>query len=377
MHISYITSYNALDIHNWSGLGFSIGKSLTEQGIELDYIGNLELRTNLFLKFKHILHKIGGKSFAYEREYYVARHFAEQAKSKLKAKTDIVFSPGSIPIALLETEKPKVFYTDTSFAGMLHFNPNYSKLCSESIRHGNNLEQKALESSKLIIYSSEWAAKTAITHYKVDPGKIKIVPFGANIDCQRNIDDIERIIQSRSSKTCDLLLIASDWNRKGGDMAIKVTRYLNDSGFKTRLHIIGVDKIPIRALPEYVIHHGFISKSTLEGRKQIDELIAKSHFLILPSIADCSPIALSEANSFGLPCITTDVGGIPSIIIDDLNGKMFSLKASAEEWCEYIMATFLDKKRYIELCLGSFNEYETRLNWNVAGKSIVKLIREI
>ncbi|MFM6811314.1 MAG: glycosyltransferase [Dolichospermum sp.] len=72
-------------------------------------------------------------------------------------------------------------------------------------------------------------------------------------------------------------------------------------------------------LPDFVKVLGFIPKSTSEGKNKIYQLIADSHLLILPSIADCSPIVFCEANSLGVPCISRNVGGISTIIKDNLN----------------------------------------------------------
>lgn len=101
------------------------------------------------------------------------------------ANVDVVFSPGTIPIAHLKTNYPIVFWADATFAGMIDFYPSFSNLCSRSIRDGNRMEQAALSKCSLAIYSSEWAAKTALDNYDVNPQKVKVVPFGANISCDR------------------------------------------------------------------------------------------------------------------------------------------------------------------------------------------------
>jgi glycosyltransferase involved in cell wall biosynthesis len=378
MKISYVTTYDALNIHNWSGTGYHIAKALENQNADIEYIGNLKIMNNSILKLKKIFYnKIFRKDFDIFREPFIAKRFAEQIQSRLNQNTDIIFSPGSIPIALLESRKSKVFYTDATFAGMIGYYSEFSNLSSETIKHGNYLEQIALETSKLIIYSSDWAARTAIDNYKVDPNKIKVVPFGANIECDRNFQDIKNIILSRSTDVCNLLFMGVDWIRKGGDMALQITEELNKSNLKTKLHIVGLDTIPIEHLPEYAINYGFINKSTQEGKAKINELFLKSHFLILPTNAEAYGLVFCEANSFGLPNISTNVGGIPTIIKDNINGKTFSLESDVSEWTNYILNTFRDKKKYTDLCLSSFGEFQNRLNWNVAGKTIMNLLKEL
>jgi hypothetical protein len=92
---------------------------------------------------------------------------------------------------------------------MVDFYPDFTNLCTETIRHGNEMEQSALSRCRLAIYSSEWAANSAIQHYNVNPTKVRVVPFGANIECDRRIEDIARIA---SSKTFNVIKLLFCWH---------------------------------------------------------------------------------------------------------------------------------------------------------------------
>ena len=71
-----------------------------------------------------------------------------------------------------------------------HICENLSKVCSHKLSYGNELEQSALSRCTLAIFSSEWAANTAVQNYDVHPDKVRVVPFGANLDCNRSLKDI-------------------------------------------------------------------------------------------------------------------------------------------------------------------------------------------
>lgn len=378
MRLSYVTTYNALDIKNWSGTGYSIGKSLENQNIDVDYIGDLELKNNFKLKLKHLIYsRVLNKEFEYNREVFVAKNYANQVQMKLKIDTDIIFSPGTIPIAFIESQKPKVFYTDATFAGMIGFYKGFSNLSKETIEHGNYIEKIALDSCQLAIYSSEWAAQTAIKNYYVNPAKIKVVPFGANFESIKVLKDIKNIINNRSKTTINLLFVGVEWERKGGDLAVEIAKKLNQLGVKSTLHIVGINNLPIDNKYDFVVNHGFVSKSNESGINHLDQLFNKCHFLLVPSIAECSAIVYCEANAYGMPVITHDVGGSSTIIRDNINGKLFQLYSHVDLWCNYILSIFIDRDAYNDFCLSSFNEYETRLNWNVAGKAITRLLNDI
>lgn len=380
MKIAYVSTYNANDVKQWSGTGYYIPLSLKNQSLSVEYIGSLKER---YLRLSHLKERIYRspffkKRYLRDREPLVLKDYAHQVRERLSSiDADIVFAQGTIPIAYLECNQPIVFWADATFAGVIDYYPEYSNLCKETIEHGHAMEQSALEKCKLGIYSSEWAAKTAIEYYKINPSKVKVVPLGANIECDRNINDIKALLGLRPTNKCKLLFLGVDWFRKGGDIALEVTKQLNQAGVSTELTVVGCEPVVDGSFPSYVKALGFISKTTKEGRQQIDRLLAESHFLILPSRAECFGVVLCEANSFGVPCISRIEGGIPTAIKDGLNGKLFSKDAEISEYCKYISHLWSNYSQYQSLALSAFHEYESRLNWSVIGKTVKELLTEL
>jgi glycosyltransferase involved in cell wall biosynthesis len=379
MKVAYVTEYDATDIRKWSGTGYYIAKSLETQGVSLERLGSLKEKHALLFKGKQFFYRyLIRKRYWRDREPVILEHYAQQVLSQLsRLNSNVVLSPGTVPIAHLECEQPIVVWTDATFAGLVNFYSKYSNLCQETIAKGNKMEKQALEKCKLAIYSSEWAAKTAIENYQLEPSKVKVVPFGANIEYNQEPDNIKSIVESRPQEQCNLLFLGVEWFRKGGDIALKVAKELNKQGLPTKLSIVGCKPVIDEPLPNFVNSLGFISKTSKQGLQTINELLSKSHFLIVPSLADCTPIVFCEANSFGVPCLTTNVGGIPTIIKDDVNGKTFDKQASIENYCTYISNLFSDYSQYKRLALSSFNEYQERLNWSVAGKTVKNLLTEL
>jgi hypothetical protein len=124
-----------------------------------------------------------GKIYRAECDPLITRHYATQVERRLKQEIyDLVFSPSTIPIADLETDLPIVTYCDSTFAVMQDFYPEYSNLSRLTIRHGHQLERKAVRKATLLVYASDWAANSAITHYGASRQRVKVVPFGANLD---------------------------------------------------------------------------------------------------------------------------------------------------------------------------------------------------
>ncbi|NES93359.1 MAG: group 1 glycosyl transferase, partial [Okeania sp. SIO2B9] len=69
--------------------------------------------------------------------------------------------------------------------------------------------------------------------------------------------------------------------------------------------------------------------------------------------------------------------GIPTVIKDEINGKIFSVDTSVDNYCEYIINYLTNYPKYEQLAMSSFNEYLYRLNWSVAGQKAKKLFMEV
>jgi len=378
MKIAYLTTYDATNVKNWSGLGTYIAQSLKDESTSIDYIGSLQEEVNPLIKIKKGLYqKLLKKSYLSERDPHTLKNYARQFNARLSSGLDVVFSPSTMPIAYLDCQQPIAFWTDATFGSMINFYPEFSNLCQETIKHGNQMEEIALERCQLAIYSSDWAAQAAIKLHRADPAKVKVVPFGANLECDRTLDDIHTLVNSRPLDTCKLLFLGVDWQRKGGNVALEVARSLNKAGLKTELTVAGCQPEFEGTMPDFVKPLGFISKSSSEGKAKINKLFAEAHFLILPSLAECYGIVFCEANSFGVPCLATHVGGIPTAIKDNINGKTFAKDAAVSDYCDYITNMFSDYKQYRSLSISSFNEYQQRLNWEVAGQTVRNLLKEL
>jgi len=394
MRIAYVTTYDVSDISRWTktdyklgnwGAGYHLAKTLENQSISLDYIGILDKTNEYFItKFKRKFYSrfYKKKVYATWAEPSVIRDYASQISIKLSNfSSDIVLgieNQSILPLAYLRCNQPIVIWTDTSLAGLIdfYFSP-FNNFCDETKRNIYAMEKAGLDRCKLIIFSSDWAAQTAIKTYGFEPSKIRVVPWGANLECNRTDEDIKNIVESKATTPCKLLFIGVDGFRKGGDTAIEVAKELNKMGLSTELLVVGYQPVTTEPLPNFVKPIGFVNKYTEEGVKKLNNLFCESHFFIMPSRADCSPHVLCEANSFGIPCLATNVGGIPTIIKEGLNGKTFSLKANISEYCTYIASLMANYSEYKKLAHSSFNEYQSRLNWAVAGQAAKKLIMEL
>jgi hypothetical protein len=225
--------------------------------------------------------------------------------------------------------------------------------------------------ANFLLYSSEWSAKSAIQDYQVDPGKVHVLPFGANID-----DTVVKITHPFSeNETLNVLFSGVDWKRKGGDIAVETVGELNRLGIPAVLTICGARNIDetIKNMP-YVNYVGFLNKNNPEDYKTYLRIWENTHLFILPTRAECSATVLSEAAAYGVPAITTDTGGLADYVINDKNGYRMPLDADGIEYANLIREWIVEDK-FVLYSQGARSIYEERNSWLAWGRNFNKIIQ--
>jgi len=377
--IAFVTTFDGADILNWSGLSYYMSKSLATDQSSLSYVGNLKRVVSWVDSIKKIKCRLfSDKDFVLDRTIAVSRHYSQQVQKRIgDSHYDCILSPGSIPVAYLNTKTPKIIYTDATFASMLDYYGGFSNLSSETIRQGHAIEKQALLNCDLAIYSSDWAAQSAINDYGANPEKVKVIPFGANLDLNVSQSEVETTIVARSTDKVRILFNGVDWERKGGSLVLLAAEKIRQSGVDIELHIVGARNLDKTTLPSYVVYHGFLNKSVAAEMQTLQRLYQDCHFLFVPSNAEAYGLVFCEANAYGMPAFAKDTGGISTIISNGKNGFALAGAEDVNVYTDLMCRYFLDREEYIKLALSSYREYQTRLNWKVAGDALQEQIRWI
>ena len=122
------------------------------------------------------------------------------------------------------------------------------------------------------------------------------------------------------SGVCRIGLIGSYNNRyKGIDIAVRALSILKTNGMQVRLLILGSgDPQEINQLADEIgVQEQLEFCGVRQGGKAVLQWLDELDIYIQPSRTEGLPRALVEAMSRGLPCVGTDVGGIPELLQDD------------------------------------------------------------
>ena len=132
------------------------------------------------------------------------------------------FSPSTLPVTFLEAADQLRCALDATFHSMVDYYPSLS-LSRAQRDIAERLEYQALRRCSLLVYSSDWAARSAVAHYGIAKERVTVLPSGANL--WRGIHEQTCCAGSSADRgQLRLLFVGKEWQRKGGDIALETAR---------------------------------------------------------------------------------------------------------------------------------------------------------
>jgi glycosyltransferase involved in cell wall biosynthesis len=377
IRIAYITESSPNDKHAWSGTAHYVYKTLVQSGFDVHALGPARpLVARLLLAASNkISIYLFGKRLDYRHSIIYARAFGRLFSHKLnRTPHDLVVLCGATECgAYLTTIKPKVYILDRTIAGAVNYHTILSNLWPFSERQSILTDKKAMEESSMLFFSSPWAANHATMIYKIPPEKIKVLPFGANLD---QVPDRATALQAKTQGSCNLLLIGTYWKNKGADIAYNTLLLLLKNNVNARLTVAGCSP-PESIQNERLTVIPFIDKNSVDGLKQLWQLFVDHHFFILPTRFDCTPIVFCEASAFGLPSLSANTGGVAGHIKEGVNGFLIPYEDNGEGYAKKIMSLLEKPEEYRNLCVSTRDHYEKALNWESWAHDFKNFVKEL
>ena len=101
-----------------------------------------------------------------------------------------------------------------------------------------------------------------------------------------------------------------------------------------------------------------------------------SHLYCFPSYTEGFPLSIVEAMSFGLPVITTAVGGIPDFFENGVNGYLVAEK-NPNSLVEHIKKIITDKKLYENISLNNYHYAQSHFAISSAIQRLEKIFHSV
>jgi glycosyltransferase involved in cell wall biosynthesis len=334
--IFFVSAHKATNVLNWSGTLNSLYRSLEARNssipiVALDgaWLSKIAKQINRALFFLGFTFDI-----QLTTPYAVCAGLLISARLVFLPKGPIVAVAASNYVPFLITRRQIVYISDATFRAAARLYPEMKTLPPWLSKQCDRHEALTLRKADFIILPSKWASDSAKLEYGTNPEKLFELPFGANI--AREVIEKHYVPKSINANTVQLLFASADWKRKGGEKAIEICSALRATGVNAHLTVVGNAPEHVKRL-EFVKFKGFLRKSDPDQLVEICRAYQEAHFLLLPTQADASPIVFAEAQAFGVPPITHEVGGTASSIEHGNTGLLFPLGASPVLFTEGIL----------------------------------------
>jgi len=377
LRIAYISESSPSDKHAWSGTVHYVYQALLKKGYIVKALGPARpLAERYLLAFANKLSLIlTGRRIDYRHSRLYAKAFARIFKNRLHhSQYDLIVHCGTTETgAYLKSELPVVYILDRTIAGAINYHTILSKLWKFSENQSVAIDKLAMENASLLLFSSDWAAHHAESIYHISRSKIKVLPFGANLD---KVPNRQEVLIQKPMNCIRLFLMGTYWENKGADIAYRAMTELRRQGYPVKLTVAGCEPPESLNDPDLELVP-FIDKNSEAGLQQIRKLFLSNHFFILPTRFDCTPIVFCEASAFGLPVLSADTGGVRGHISEGINGFLIPYEDLGQAYADKIIDIISEKGRYEALCTSTRDFYEEKLNWDSWAEEFSKLLAPI
>lgn len=376
--IGFVSATDPNDRASFSGTHFQMLRGLERAFPQVHVLGPVpgnRILNRIFDRVNRSLRHATGKQWDFLHStlfsIYQGLYFGIQAR-RLGCQA-LVAPAASTEIAFLPFSGTVVYSPDATFRLLDGGYSRFSSLFKWSWRQTDRIEAKAIARADRIVVSSEWARRSVIGDYGYPPDHVSVASYGPNLDSVPSDHEVFQRLLPKNQTTCRILFLAVDWTRKGGDIALAAFLELLDRGVDAEFLVVGcspeVSHPKVRVVPS-------LDKNDPIQYAKLLELILSSHFMLVPTRADCTPIAFSEAAGYGIPVVTTDVGGVSSVVCHGSTGFALPLDATPEAYACAIQETWQDKELYARMVRASRRHSDERLNWDAWAARIREAINE-
>lgn len=247
--------------------------------------------------------------------------------------------------------RPTFFFTDYTMALALRTWPAWAPFPTTGDADAwLALEGETYRQARLVFAMSEAVKHSLVADYGVDPGRVRVVGSAPNHDAA---------VKVREGEASTLLVNGSDWERKGGDIAVAAMALLAGRAPQLRLKVLaasGTDTANVAYL------------GSVAGSDAMARLFQDTDIVLAPARCDPFPTFVIEAQKAGIPVICSDRDGMPEIVRDGASGVVLPAP-TPQALAEAILALATDPQRLKAYSLEAARQSQ-RFSWPAIGEGM-------
>lgn len=230
-------------------------------------------------------------------------------------------------------------------------------------REAVECQRQVFAGCRRVLTLSEWARRSVIDDYSIDPAKVLAVGAGANL-----ADPLPR----RPDPTRPtILFVGRDWEQKGGPLLLAAFRLVRRQLPSARLVVVGC--VPPLELEPGVRLVGVLDRRVPDDDRRLRELYATASCFSILSRFDAFPNVVLEAGLAGLPVVSTDEGSRGEAVVDGVTGRLAAARTP-----QAVAAALLDVLSHAErgeaMGRAAADLVAARYTWPVVGSAVYEAV---
>lgn len=362
MRLAFLTPWKVDDPDAWSGVVVRMHAALSERA-PTQAIETCHLKPSIVDRgAARVLGQFSSKQYLTGHALATSRKVGKYVTEAVRSSgADVVLAvAASQEVAFADIHQPVVHVTDATFVSMLDYYPLFTELHPMSIWQGRRMAKRANTNTTAFSVATKWAKNSLISDYGVNSADCEVVPFGPRI---------EPAVGPRPHHGAGLrvLVVASDWRRKGGEKALIAVQAVRQEFPQTTLTVVGDTPV----LPGWVRTAGRVPSHKMA------KLYGEHDVLLELAEANAGGVTLTDAHAFGLPTIATNTGGVSSIVRDGVSGILISPGKDMLPNAISALIAVQDHSFRRSLSAGALKRHEDLLNWNCWAGSILRICEDV
>ena len=163
-------------------------------------------------------------------------------------------------------------------------------------------QQQVYDQSNAVFAMGKYVRDSLVHDYRVAPHCAVAIGAGPNISLGA---------RSTVAASQKVLFVGTNWQRKGGPTLLAAFRRLRQKYPQAELEIVG-------CTPE--INEPGVKVVGRVPREDLHRYFTQARLFALPTLLEAFGIVFVEALHFGLPIIGTNIGAVPEMVADGVNG---------------------------------------------------------
>ena len=288
---------------------------------------------------------------------------AERLLARRDGEYDLVlqlqtlFAPGTRP-------RPYAIYTDNTYTQTRRFYPQWAPLSRRADRAWLELEQTTFRNAGAVFGKSRWVCQAIVDDYGCDPAVVVPVGGGAN--------SLAATLEGKSYERRIALFVGNKYELKGVPTLLQAWELVRSRLPEALLWIVGLE--PPRGVRGHLPSVQWLGY--VADRQQLDSLYREASVFVLPTQFEAWGHVAVEAMGCGLPCVTTNVGGLPEIVEDGITGTLVPPRDSAA-LAEALIALLDDPARAARLGRAGHDKVREQLTWRATAERMAPYLEAV